>query len=679
MDFVSLHKGEHMKEEYLTYFDEKTPEVRNKLEYLKLLERQYPTIAAASTEIINLKAILSLPKGTEHFLSDVHGEYETFLHVLKNASGVIKTKIDDLFKTTMLESERKSLATLVYYPQEKLQRILKQEQDLDSWYRVTLYRLIELARYSGSKYTRSKVRKALPKDFAYILEELLHEQEHEHDKQKYYDRILSTIIDIGRANEFIIALCELIQRLCIDHLHILGDIYDRGPRPDIILDRLMTYHSVDIQWGNHDILWMGAAAGSDACICKALRNSLRYGNLQFVEEAYGINLLPLAMFAMDVYGDDPCTLFQPKLGSESTMREKERQLLAQMQKAITIIQLKCEAAIIQRHPEYEMEHQLLLHLMDHEFKTVTIAGEVHAMKDSYFPTIDPQDPYRLSDEESELLAKLRVSFIKSEKLQRHTDFLFSKGKIYLRYNNNLLFHGCIPLSDVNTFKTMRLEGEVLYGRKLLKKFEAMARAGYYGESEEERQNGRDMMWYLWCGPTSSLYGKEKMATFERLFLADKKTHKEAYNAYYSNRENEAMCKMILQEFQLTSEDSIIINGHIPVKGKDGESPVKGHGRMIVIDGGFSKAYQSQTGIAGYTLIYNSHGLQLISHNHFESMQHAIENELDINSTKTIITAKRERMLVEDTDVGVVLRNQIDDLSLLLVAYRKGIMKENYQK
>lgn len=668
-----------MNEEINHYFDEMNDEKKNKLKYLKLLAREFPTIASASTEIINLEAILSLPKGTEHFLSDIHGEYETFTHVLKNASGVVKTKIDDLFKTTMRESERKSLATLVYYPQEKLQIILKEETDLESWYQITLYRLIELARYCASKYTRSKVRKALPKDFAYILEELLHEQEHVSDKEKYYDRILSTIIDVERANEFIIALCELIQTLVIDHLHIIGDIFDRGPRPDIIIDTLMNHHDVDIQWGNHDILWMGAASGSAACICNALRNSARYGNLEVVEESYGINLLPLAIFAMNHYGDDPCLLFQPKLENAENVLESERQLIAKMHKAITILQFKCEAQAIARHPEYEMDHQNLYHLMSKDFQTIMYDGIEYPLLDHNFPTIDLNDPYQFSKDEEILIKKLINSFTNSEKLQRHTHFLFSKGKIYLKYNNNLLFHGCIPLVDPTTFKTMKLNGKVLSGKKLLKQFEVMARLGFYSEDSMDKQNGQDMMWYLWCGPTSSLYGKEKMATFERLFIADKSTHKEPYNAYYDNRENEAMCTMILKEFNLDSQDSIIINGHIPVKGKDGESPVKGHGKMIVIDGGFSKAYQSQTGIAGYTLIYNSHGVQLISHNHFESTQAAIENETDINSTKTVISTKTERTLVEDTDVGKELRNQIKDLSLILVAYRKRILKENYRR
>ena len=668
-----------MNQEIIQYFDEMNDEKKNKLKYLKLLSRQFPTIASASTEMINLEAILSLPKGTEHFLSDIHGEYEPFIHVLKNASGVIKTKIDDLFKNSLSEFDRKSLASLVYYPQEKLQMIMKEEQNLANWYQITLYRLIELARYCASKYTRSKVRKALPKDFAYILEELLHEQEHVIDKEKYYDRILSTIIDVERADEFVVALCELIQTLVIDHLHILGDIYDRGPRPDIILDKLMNYHSVDVQWGNHDILWMGAASGSAACICNALRNSARYGNLEVVEESYGINLLPLATFALNYYGDDPCLLFQPNIDPMSEVRESERQLIAKMHKAITMLQFKCEAAIIARHPEYQMEHQNLLHLIDESHNTIDYHGTRYELKDHLFPLVNSDDPYAMNKDEIELINKLTRSFMNSEKLQRHVNFLFTHGKIYLRYNNNLLFHGCIPLINPTTFKTIQLNGKTLSGKKLLKQFEAMARLGFYSEDIEDKQNGQDIMWYLWCGPTSSLYGKEKMTTFERLFIENRETHNEPYNAYYDNRENEEMCEMILKEFGLVTNDSMIINGHIPVKGKDGESPIKGHGRMIVIDGGFSKAYQSQTGIAGYTLIYNSHGVQLISHNHFESTFAAITNETDINSTRTVVSTKKERTLVEDTDIGLELRNQIKDLSLLLIAYRKRLIKENYRK
>lgn len=660
------------------YFDEMNEEKYNKLDYLRLLSKQFPTVSKAASEIINLEAILALPKGTEHFLSDVHGEYESFVHVLKNASGVIRTKIDDLFKHTLLEKERKSLATLVYYPKEKLQMIKKQQENLDQWYHVTLYRLIELARYSASKYTRSKVRKQLSDDFAYIMEEMLHEQEHLANKREYFDRIITTMIEIGQADDFVIALCELIQKLVVDHLHILGDIFDRGPRPDIILDTLMNYHSVDIQWGNHDILWMGAVSGSEACICNCLRISLRYGNLQFVEDAYGINLLPLAIFANKYYSDDECLRFYPK-NSDELNDESERMLIAKMCKAITIIQFKCEAAIIDRHPEYEMEHYKLLHLMNKERDQITIENQTYDLLDRHFPTVDADHPYALTQDEMNLLDRLRSSFLHSEKLQRHVSFLFNKGKIYLSYNNNLLFHGCIPLEDDLTFKKMEIDGKCLKGKALLKKFETLARLGYYSEAEKVKQSGMDMMWYLWCGPTSSCYGKKKMATFERLFIADKRLHKEPYNAYYNHREDEEMCRMILEEFNLDKETSIIINGHVPVKRKDGESPIKGHGRMIVIDGGFSKAYQSQTGIAGYTLIYNSHGLQLISHNHFESRQMAIEKETDINSTRSVVTISKERLLVEDTDIGKELKNQIFNLKLLLVAYQQKRIKEKVQR
>lgn len=644
--------------------------------YLKLLAKQYPDIAEASTEIINLEAILNLPKGTEHFLSDIHGEYEPFIHVLKNGSGVVKRKIEDIFGNSLMDSEKKSLATLVYYPEQKLEIILKEERNINDWYKITLYRLIELCRYVSSKYTRSKVRKALPKDFTYVIEELLHEQVDEIDKQKYYDKIITTIIDIGRADDFIIALSKLIQRLVIDRLHIIGDIYDRGPRPDIILDTLMDYHSVDIQWGNHDMLWMGAAAGSRVCIANVLRISARYSNLDIIEDIYGINMLPLATFALKYYKDDPCKSFIPKSNEDNNYNNSEIDLIAKMHKAITVIQFKLEYEVVKRRPEFKMEHRLLLHNIDYENGTIKLKNKIYELNDKSFPTINKDSPFKLIEDEEILIEKLESSFINSEKLQKHISFLFAKGSMYLKYNSNLLFHGCIPLNDDRTFKSMMINGKKYSGKLLLDKFESLAREGYFNKRDTlEKQYGMDIMWYLWTGSASSLFGKEEMATFERYFIDDESTHKEHKNPYYKWRDDEKMCDMILNEFGENVNESRIINGHVPVKNKDGESPIKANGKLIVIDGGFAKAYRRDTGIAGYTLIYNSYGLQLVSHEPFESTEEAIVKEQDILSTTLVVEKKLERKRVGDTDIGEELKKQIKDLKMLLNAYRKGLINE----
>lgn len=640
-------------------------------DYLKLLSKQYPTIAEASTEIINLEAILNLPKGTEHFLSDIHGEYEPFIHVLRNGSGVIKRKIDDIFGTTLMESERKSLATLVYYPEQKLEVVLKEEKNINDWYKITFYRLIELCRFISSKYTRSKVRKALPKGFSYVIEELLHEQVIGVDKEKYYDKIITTIIEINRADEFIIALAKLIQRLVIDRLHILGDIYDRGPRPDIILDTLMDYHSVDIQWGNHDILWMGAAAGSRVCMANVLRISARYSNLDVIEDIYGINILPLATFALKYYKDDPCKNFIPKEYDNNT----EVDLIAKMHKAIAIIQFKLEHKTISRNPEFNMEHRLLLNNIDFDKGTIKIKNKIYELNDKMFPTIDKNNPYKLNKDEEILIEKIESSFINSEKLQKHVRFLFEKGTIYLKYNENLLFHGCIPLNEDKSFAKMKLQGKYYEGKELLDKFESLAREGYFSKRDSsEKKYGMDIMWYLWTGSKSSLFGKEEMATFERYFIDDKSTHVENKNTYYKLRDDEEVCDNILKEFNIDSREGRIINGHVPVKNKSGESPIKANGKLIVIDGGLSKAYRGETGIAGYTLIYNSYGLQLVAHEPFDSTEAAILKEKDILYTTLVVEKKLERKTVQDTDIGVKLQNQIKDLKMLLAAYTKGLIK-----
>lgn len=646
------------------------------LQYLKLLSKQYTTIASASTRIINLQAIMNLPKGTEHFLSDIHGEYEAFNHVLKNASGVIKGKIDQIFGTTMRDSEKRTLATLVYYPEQKLELISKEEDNLDDWYRITLYRLVRLCKELSYKYTRSKIRKALPEEFEYIIEELIHELGEGINRQEYYSIIIDTIIRLDRAKPFIITLSQLIQRLAIDRLHIIGDIFDRGPGADIIMNTLMDYHSVDIQWGNHDILWMGAASGCPASICNVLRLSSRHFTLHTIEESYGINLIPLATFAMDKYGDDSCDRFQPSIPDNYEYIDKEKRLAALMHKAVSILQFKCEGNLIKRHKSFQMEDRLVLEKIDYARGTIVLDEKEYPLNDRNFPTIDPANPYLLTREEEEVMEKLRTSFMNSEKLQRHVRFLFTNGSMYLTCNSNLLYHGCIPLNEDGTLRKITFKGKEYSGRKYIDKLERTIREAYYGDSQgEERQFGIDLMWYLWCGPDSPLYGKKTMATFERYFIDDKEPHKEVKDPYYKLRNEEEVCLNILEEFGLDPSKSHIINGHVPVMVGKGESPVKANGRLLVIDGGLSKAYQKQTGIAGYTLIYNSFGLTLASHEPFESTTKAIKEEIDILSSKIELEHSFIRRTVADTDGGVEIKKEIEDLKLLLKAYRKGIIKE----
>lgn len=660
--------------------DIKNEDIDINIKYLRLLSKQYPTINEAATEIINLQAILNLPKGTEHFLSDVHGEYEQFVHVLKNASGVIRRKIDDIFGNRLMQKDKKSLATLIYYPEQKLDIILKQQKNIDDWYRITLYRLIEVCRNVSSKYTRSKVRKALPKDFLYIIEELLHEEPHGVDKEEYYDEIINTIIDIDRARDFIIAISKLIQRLVIDRLHIIGDIFDRGPGADIIMDKLEEYHSVDIEWGNHDIVWMGAAAGSVVCMANVIRNSARYANLSTIEDSYGINLLPLATFAVEFYGNDPCEKFLPKIETEKNYTVKEMQLIAKMHKAIAIIQFKLEGEIINRHPEFKMEHRLLLNNINFKNGTIKLYGREYKLNDNNFPTIDKENPYKLLDEEVELVEKLKSSFMNSEKLNRHVRFLFSHGSLYLKFNSNLLYHGCIPLNQDGSFREVVIENKKYKGKSLLDKLDMLAREGFFYEvNSKEKQDAVDMIWYLWTGPFSPLFGKEKMTTFERYFIDESEAHYERKDPYYFYRNNVEICNKILCEFGLDPNESHIINGHVPVKKKDGENPIKAEGKLIAIDGGFSKAYHSKTGIAGYTLIYNSFGLQLVSHELFESTEKAIAEEKDILSTTIIFEKAVKRKRVGDTDIGTELKEQLHELKLLLLAYRKGLIKESIKK
>ena len=651
------------------------------LRYLKLLAREYPTVQAASTEIINLQAILNLPKGTEHFISDIHGEYEAFLHILNSCSGVIKEKIDDVFASSMPKTERDQLATLIYYPQEKLELIARREPDPDEWYRITLHRLIEVCRLVSSKYTRSKVRKALPKDYAYIIDELLHTHWEEKDKKEYFENIISTILSIGRAPSFITALCQVIKRLAVDHMHIVGDLFDRGPRADIILDSLMDYHSVDIQWGNHDILWMGAASGSRTLVATVLSNSIHYNNLEVIETGYGISLRPLSIFANEVYQNCDTHRFAVKLTGEDKehVSQKDQLLSARMHKAITVILFKLEGQKILRHPEYAMEDRLLLDKIDYENRCITIGGITYPLEDCDFPTVDPADPYTLTEEEEQVIDQLTASFRRSEKLQRHVRFLYSKGSMYLCYNGNLLFHGCIPMTEDGRLMSFTIGGKERSGRDFLNYAEKAARKAYYdAPGSPERQNGMDFLWWLWAGRNSPIFGRDRMTTFERRLIKDESAWTEPKNAYYALYQDPAVCDMLLGEFGLEGPHCHIINGHIPVKAKKGESPIKGGGKLIVIDGGFCKAYQPTSGIAGYTLIFNSWCFRIVSHQPFAGRQDAIENDHDIGNSSDVFERLSSRMRISQTDIGRTLRAQSDDLCRLLEAYRSGAVTEDHR-
>ena len=644
------------------------------LKYLKSLARQYPNIAAASTEIINLQAILNLPKGTEHFLTDIHGEYEQFAHVLKNGSGAVRRTIDEVFENTLSNKDKKSLATLIYYPVEKLDIVISEEDNIEDWYKITLHRLVQITKKVASKYTRSKVRKALPKDFAYIIEELITEKADISDKEGYYNEIIHTIIRIGRAQDFIIALSNLIQRLVIDHLHIVGDIFDRGPGPHIILDTLMNYHSVDIQWGNHDILWMGAACGQLACIATVIRIAARYGSLDTLEDGYGINLIPLATFALDTYSNTNCDTFSIKYNTD--YNTKDLSLDMKIHKAIAIMQFKLEGQVIMKHPEFLMDDRLLLDKIDYEKKTVMAYGKEYPMNDTDFPTVDPKNPYALTPDEEQVMERIRQAFLKCEKLQKHVRFLYSNGGLYKVYNSNLLYHGCMPMDGEGNFLSVDVDGKDYQGKQLYDILDNYARKGYYAKNDPaEMRKAQDYIWYIWAGPNSPVFGKDKMTTFERYFIEDKETHKETKNAYYSLLDREDILNKILDEFELDTKKSHIVNGHVPVELKKGESPIKCDGKLLIIDGGFSKAYQSKTGIAGYTLVANSHGMRLVAHEPFESMEAAVLHESDIFSDSTVIEVAPVRIRVSDTDIGRELKDQIKQLELLLQAYQDGIIVE----
>lgn len=647
---------------------------KHEIDYLKLLAQTYPSIRSASTAIVDLTARLSLPKGTEHFVSDVHGENEAFSHVLKNGSGSIKRKIDEIF-TILSEREKQDLATLIYYPEQRLSLALRSVEDHDAWYKMTLLRLIRLAQTMAAKYTRSDVLQFLPVDLTEIIDVLVYGRDDSEAQKAYYQSIIASIIATHSARDFIIALSELVQKLAVAHLHVIGDIYDRGPGAEKVMDMLMQYHRVDIQWGNHDILWMGAAAGSDACIANVIRISLRYANTETLETGYGISLLPLASFAIDAYGDDDCEQFRPRGADDPEFTEQEIRLFARMHKAITIIQLKLEGQLIKRRPHYRMEDRLLLHLIDYTNGEIGINDKKYDLLDTHFPTINPDHPYELTDQERTVVDKLRLSFSNSRRLQRHVRFLYSKGGMYLIYNSNLLYHGCIAMNEDGSFQKFSVDGQDFEAKSFMDRVDRLARQGYFGsEGSTEKQYGMDAMWYLWSGAQSPLFGKDKMATFERYFIADHTTHTETRNAYYKLRDKEKTVRKILAEFGLNPDSGHIINGHVPVKVKEGESPIKASGKLLVIDGGFAKAYQAVTGIAGYTLIFNSYGLLLASHQPFESTQEAIENNMDVLSRHEILETQNRRLRVIDTDQGREIEARITDLRKLLKAFREGIIK-----
>ena len=648
----------------------------NKQKYLKLLSKEYKNITEVSEEIINLKAILNLPKGTEVFLSDIHGEYAPFTHILNNGAGIIRSKIDEIFENQTTEKERNMLATLIYYPEEKL-KIIKEEtkENLDEWYTITLYRLVEVARKVSSKYTRSKVRKAIKNEFAYIIDELLHAQiNSEKDKVYYYKQIIKTIIELGQADSFIIAISELIKQMAVDHLHVIGDIFDRGRYPNLVIEKLMNFHSLDIQWGNHDILWMGATLGNQACIATVVRNSARYNNIGTLEDAYGINTRPLSTFAQETYKNDNCEKFLPKEFDYNKYDNSDRKLIAKIHKAITIIQFKLEGQMIKKHPEYNLNDRLLLDKMDLKKGFVLIDGKKYEINDTNFPTINQENPYELTSKEKEVMDRLTESFIHSPSLNNHINFLFSKGEMYTVFNNNLLFHGCIPMNEDGTFKKVQFLGKELAGKAYFDEINEAVNKAYMTKQEELI----DIMWFLWLSPESPFFGKDKMATFESYFVKDAKAHKENKNPYYTLSEDEKYCNKILKEFGLEDEDSRIVNGHIPVKVKDGESPIKANGKLLIIDGGFAKSFREKTGNAGYVLTYNSNGLLLSQTKPFESVSKAIIEEKDIISEIIVKKNGVVRKTVGDTDIGTKLKGEIEDLMELLNAYKNGEIKENWK-
>lgn len=661
----------------MPYDERELDKVRGDLKYLSLFARDYPSIEEACTEIINLQAILKLPKPTEHFLSDLHGEYEAFTHILNNASGIIKEKVDRVLGDAVSAEERAEFATLIYYPVQKLEQLKPRQPDLDAWYRQTLFRMIDVCRVVASKYTRSFVRKRMPPNYAYILDELLHAHFEDHDKEFYYGQILSSIIGVGRADDFIEALAGLIKTLSVYKLHIVGDLFDRGPRPDLILEQLMAHHSVDFQWGNHDVVWMGAAAASPICVATVLKTTLAYNNLEAVEDGYGINLRPLALFAENAYRDCDVHRFYPHTDeSRGPYHRSELTRVARMHKAITVIMLKLECEVIDREPDFELSDRDFLRRIDFSDETVEVEGKRYPMLDTDLPTVDPADPARLTREEREVIELLCRSFAESERLQRHVQFLYAKGGIYHIENGNLLFHGAVPLTESGSFSLETFECKSYAGRELMDYCDRRARRGYFAaEGSEERLRGGDFLWYLWCGRLSPLFGRSKMTTFERLFIQNRETWEEKKDPYYRYINDTRMDRYILEEFGLDQTHSHIINGHVPVRAVEGETPLKAGGRLIVIDGGFCRAYHERTGIAGYTLVYNSRGMSLRVHEPFESTEKAIAQNRDIVSSVDVFETNEKRMLVTDTDEGRRLEAKIEDLKRLVTAYKSGLLKQ----
>ena len=654
-----------------------TPE---QLKYLQLLSLQYPTIQQTATEILRLRAVLNLPKGTEHFMSDIHGEHEAFLHILNSCSGEIKVKVTELFTGRLSMQEMDDLATLIYYPRAKLARLSDTAENLDASYGLLIHRLVELGRFISVKHTRSKVRQCMPERYNEVLDELLHIRTDDADRTEYYETIIQNIIEVGQAAEVIEDLCILIKGLSVDHLHIVGDIFDRGPRADIVMDSLMACRKVDIQWGNHDVLWMGAASGSRTLVATVLSNSIRYNNLDVIETGYGISLRPLSIFANEVYQNCDLSCFHVKLMGDEETSEKDRLLSDRMYKAITMILFKLEGQKILRHPEYGMEDRLLLDKIDYAAKTVSIGGIPYPMLDCDFPTVDPADPYALTAEEEHVIDQLTESFRHSEKLQRHIRFLYSKGGLYKIHNGNLLFHGCIPMEPDGSLMTFTLGGKERNGKAFLDYAERTARKAYYDKwGSRERQLGMDFLWWLWAGRNSPIFGRDRMTTFERRFIADEATWAEPKNAYYTFYHDSEVCRMLLAEFGLEGENCHIVNGHVPVKVKKGESPVKGGGKLLVIDGGFSRAYQSTSGIAGYTLIFTSRNMRIVSHRPFAGKRAAIAENSDMTGEVTIIEKMDSRMKVAQTDAGKRLQEKVEELLLLLQAYRSGAVAENHSK
>ncbi len=643
---------------------------KDEIRYLNLLAKEFPSVSAAATEIINLSAILSLPKGTEHFITDIHGEYEQFNHILRNGSGAIRRKLEEEFGPDIRQSEKKELAALIYYPRRKLEQIEAREKNITEWYQITLYRLIRMCKAVSKKYTKSKVRKAMVPEFAYVMEELITCNMEVSEQETYFSAIIQSVIEIERASELIVAFCDLIRRLVVDHLHVVGDIFDRGPYPHLIMDALMNHHSMDIQWGNHDILWMGAAAGSVECMANVVRIQARYGNLDILEEAYGINLVPLAKLAMEVYAEDSCSLFKVKY-RENEYDIKDAVLDSKIQKAITVIQFKLEGQLIKRRPEFKMEDRLLLDHVDIKKGSITVDGKTYELLDTFFPTIDWSDPYKLTEEEESVVNRLRTAFKNSERLQRHIKFLYANGNLYKIFNGNLLYHGCVPLDENGKCREIDVFGKTVKGRELFDLLETYVRKGYYSTDKEEKKKGEDILWYLWLGPDSPVYGKRKMATIERCLIKDKEPHKEKKDSYYSLLENEEVVNGILEEFGLDPTEAHIVNGHVPVEAKSGESPIKCGGKLLIIDGGFSKAYQDKTGIAGYTLVYNSHGMLIAAHEPIESIEKAISDGTDIMSHRKVVSRTEERKTVRNTDIGKKLIATVEDLKKLLRAYRSG--------